>query len=151
MQKKLSSFVLFFAAPSSLTNQNSKPEALHLSPSILIILLYPFQRQYWKTKRMSQELGNCDTWERNAGASMKVFIVVKHQPCLFVFSFCALLMPYSVWSIALNRWIQFVNVDFCQVSFCLLSPSKEKKHLWVAAVRIHTTKPQHIHEPPIDY
>ena len=93
---------------------------------------------------MSQELGNCDTRERRDGASMKAFIVVKHQTCLSVFLFCALLMAYSSWSTALSRWMQFVNVDFCQVTFCVLSQSKDKEYLWVAAMQIHTTKQQWI-------
>lgn len=70
-------------------------------------------------------VGNCDTWERKDGALMKVFSVVKHQTCLFVLSFCALLVVYSSWSSALSRWMQFVSVDFCQVSFYELSSSKK--------------------------
>ena len=100
------------------------------------------QKKKKKKKKVSQELGNCDTRERRDGASMKAFIVVKHQACLFVFLFCALLMAYSRWSTALSRWMQFVNVDFCQVSFSVLSPSKAKEYLWVADMQIHTTKQQ---------
>lgn len=102
-------------------------------------LLCHFQRQCWK-QNVSPERGNGDTWERKDRASMKAFIVVKHQTRLFVFTFPTLLVAHSSTSTALSRWMQFVNVDFCQICFCVLSPSKGRKHRWVAAAQIHTIK-----------
>lgn len=49
----------------SLTHQDFIPEALHMSPNILIILLHQFQRQYCKKKGGGGGgVSNCDTWER---------------------------------------------------------------------------------------
>lgn len=104
----------------------------------LIILLYQFQsknckkerKKYVTRARQLRHVGE-KRWSFDKG------IHCCYAPNTPVFLFCALLLLLASfsWSTALSRWMCFVNVDFCQVSFCH-SWSKRKNCLWVAAMQV---------------